>query len=50
MQCPPRVSSCPTVERAGARGDEVVVVSGAVEREAVAVHVIVEVGEVTAKK
>ena len=47
VQCPPR-SPCPTVERAGASGDEADV-RGAVERETVAVHVIVEVGEVTAK-
>ena len=48
VQCPPPRSSCPTVERAGACGDEADVVRGAVERETVAVHVVVEVGEVTA--
>ena len=49
VQCPPPRSSCPTVERAGARGDEADVVRGAVERETVAVHVIEELGEVAAK-
>ena len=36
-----------TVQRSGASGGETRVVRGAVEREAVAVQVVVEVGEVS---
>ena len=38
-----------TVQRSGASGGETRVVRGAVEREAVAVQVVVEVGEVSAE-
>ena len=39
-----------TVQRSGASGGETRVVRGAVEREAVAVQVVVEVGEVSASR
>ena len=39
-----------TVQRSGASGGKIQVVRGAAEREAVAVQVVVEVGEVSASR